>query len=146
VLVEGHHVGVLSGFRFTPTPRRKGADAQALRNAAQRSLAGAMVSRAERLARAGDGEIVLSRDGFLRWLGDPSPRSDRVDDVLKPRLRDSRRMDQLTGGPRRDDGGGAPDSGHWAYRHLLKPLNRGFPRSVVIGNGAGIALRLPRLK
>ena len=50
----------LSGFRFTPDAKAEGADAQALRGAAQKALATAIVDRAERLARAGDGEIVLS--------------------------------------------------------------------------------------
>ena len=86
VLVEGHHVGVLSGFRFTPDAQAEGADAQALRGAAQKALATAIVDRAERLARAGDGEIVLSYDGYLRWQGEPIARLVAADDVLKPRL------------------------------------------------------------
>jgi ATP-dependent RNA helicase SUPV3L1/SUV3 len=73
VLVEGHHVGALSGFRFTPDTGGEGAEAQALRNAAQKALATAIIERAERLARAADAEIVLSPTRICvgrasRWL------------------------------------------------------------------------------
>ena len=99
VLVEGHHVGMLQGFRFTPDPQAEGAEAQALRGAAQKALATAIADRAERLSRAGDREIVLSLDGYLRWQGEPIARLVAGDDVLKPRfviLAD----EQLSGPPR----------------------------------------------
>ena len=86
VLVEGHHVGMLSGFRFTPDPQAEGAEAQALRGAAQKALAAAIADRAERLARAGDGELLLSLDGSIRWQGEPVARLVAGDDMLKPRF------------------------------------------------------------
>jgi ATP-dependent RNA helicase SUPV3L1/SUV3 len=86
VLVEGHHVGMLSGFRFTPDPQAEGAEAQALRGAAQKALAAAIADRAERLARAGDGELILSLDGYIRWQGEPVARLVAGDDTLKPRF------------------------------------------------------------
>ena len=55
--------------------------------------------RAERLSRAGDRDIVLSLDGYLRWQGEPVARLVAGDDVLKPRfviLAD----EQLSGPPR----------------------------------------------
>ena len=100
VLVEGHHVGALSGFRFTPDIQAEGADAQALRNAAQKALATAIVDRAERLARAGDAEIVLSSDAYLRWGGEPIARLVPGDDVLKPRF--VILADEQLSGPSRD--------------------------------------------
>jgi ATP-dependent RNA helicase SUPV3L1/SUV3 len=100
VLVEGHHVGALSGFRFTPDIQAEGADAQALRNAAQKALATAIVDRAERLARAGDGEIVLSSDAYLRWGGEPIARLVPGDHVLKPRF--VILADEQLSGPSRD--------------------------------------------
>ncbi len=82
VVVEGHHVGVLQGFRFTPDPQAEGAEAQALRGAAQRALASAIADRAERLSRAGERDIVLSIDGSLRWQGEPVARLVAGDDML----------------------------------------------------------------
>ena len=86
VMVEGHHVGQLQGFRFTPDPQAEGAEAQALRGAAQKALATAISDRAERLSRAGDRDIVLSLDGHLRWQGEPIARLVAGDDALKPRF------------------------------------------------------------
>ena len=89
----------LQGFRFTPDPQAEGAEAQALRGAAQKALATAITDRAERLSRAGDRDIVLSLDGHLRWQGEPIARLVAGDDALKPRfviLAD----EQLSGPPR----------------------------------------------
>jgi ATP-dependent RNA helicase SUPV3L1/SUV3 len=141
VLVEGHHVGVLSGFRFTPDPQAEGAEAQALRGAAQKALATAITDRAERLARAGDGEIVLSSDGYLRWQGEPVARLVAGDDVMKPRfviLADER----LTG-PTRDLVETRLTS--WLSTHiatLLKPLVDLAQDQTLAGMARGIAFRL----
>ncbi|MGH6926619.1 MAG: helicase-related protein, partial [Propylenella sp.] len=86
VTVEGHHVGMLQGFRFTPDLQAEGADAQTLRGAAQKALAAALTDRAVRLTRAADREIVLSIDGYLRWQGEPVARLVAGDDTLKPRI------------------------------------------------------------
>ena len=141
VMVEGHHVGVLSGFRFAPDAQAGGTDAQALRNAAQRSLATAMVERAERLARAGDSEIVLASDGYLRWLGEPIARLVAAEDVLKPRfviLAD----EQLSGAPRDmvESRLAAWLSAHIAS--LLKPLIDMSQDQSLAGMARGIAFRL----
>ncbi len=141
VTVEGHHVGALSGFRFTPDAQADGAEGQALRNAAQKALATAIVDRAERLAKAGDNEIVLSFDGSLRWQGEPIARLIAGDDVLKPRfviLAD----EQLTG-PARDLVEGRLAS--WLTAHiatLLKPLIDLAQDQTLTGMARGIAFRL----
>jgi ATP-dependent RNA helicase SUPV3L1/SUV3 len=141
VVVEGHHVGVLSGFRFTPDQQAEGADAQALRNAAQKALATAIVARAEQLSRAGDGEIVLSSDGYLRWQGEPIARLVAGDDVLKPRfvlLAD----EQLTG-PSRDLAESRLTA--WVANHiatLLKPLVDLAADQTLSGMARGIAFQI----
>jgi ATP-dependent RNA helicase SUPV3L1/SUV3 len=86
VLVEGHHIGALHGFRFTPDPRAEGAEAQTLRGAAQKALLTAIHERAERIARAGDREIVLSLDGAIRWQGEPVAKLAPGDAALRPRI------------------------------------------------------------
>ncbi len=141
VMVEGHHVGVLQGFRFTPDLQAEGAEAQTLRGAAQKALAAALNDRAARLARAGDSEIVLSIDGFLRWLGEPIARLVAADDALRPRpvlLAD----EQLSGASRE-----AVDKrvNAWLTTHIgtaLKPLIDLAGDEGLAGIARGIAFQL----
>ena len=141
VLVESHHVGILQGFRFTPDPQAEGAEAQALRGAAQKALASAIADRATRLSRAGDRELVLALDGYVRWQGEPIARLLAGDDVLKPRfviLAD----EQLSGPPR--DLVEARISA-WLTAHvatLLKPLVDLGEDQSLSGMARGIAFRL----
>jgi len=87
VLVEGQHVGTLDGFRFQPDPNvDTREEARALRSAAQKALAGEFERRAERVANAPNGEIVLGADGTLRWQGMAVAKIVEGDDALKPRL------------------------------------------------------------
>ncbi len=141
VMVEGHHVGVLQGFRFTPDLQAEGAEAQTLRGAAQKALAAALNDRAARLSRAGDSEIVLSIDGFLRWLGEPIARLVASKDALKPRpvlLAD----EQLSGASRE-----AVDArvNAWLTSHIgtaLKPLIDLAGDESLSGIARGIAFQL----
>ena len=71
VVVEGHAIGRLDGFRFTPDASTAGSEAKALAGAAQKALAGEIDVRATRLAQAADGQFVLATDGTIRWLGQP---------------------------------------------------------------------------
>jgi len=87
VLVEGQHVGRLSAFRFTPDVGGDDANAKALRAAAQKALAGELEARAEKLSVAPDGDIVLSADGTLRWLGEPVGTLAAGDRVMTPQVR-----------------------------------------------------------
>src|SRR6516164_2398389 len=68
VMVEGHGIGRLDGFMFTPEPSSPGSEAKAVAGAAQKALAGEINARATRLAQAADGQFVLSNDGTVRWL------------------------------------------------------------------------------
>ena len=87
VLVEGQHVGTLSGFRFLPDARATGPEARALNTAAQKALVGEIEARAARLSLAGDGDFVLAQDGTLRWKGEPVAKLAEGERVLEPRLR-----------------------------------------------------------
>mgnify|MGYP003645134963 CR=1 FL=1 len=71
VSVEGHAVGELQGFRFSPDTKAEGADGRAVRTAAQKALAGEFEKRAERFANAPNGDLALGSDGLVRWLGAP---------------------------------------------------------------------------
>ncbi|WP_265517761.1 helicase-related protein [Nitratireductor luteus] len=100
VLVEGHHVGEMQGFRFTADRTAEGEDARAVKAAAQKALAAEFEARAERFGAAPNGDLALGSDGVLRWLGAPVATLVAGDDALRPRvvvLAD----EQLTG-PARD--------------------------------------------
>ncbi len=87
VLVEGQHIGTLSGFVFLPDAQSSGPEAKALNLAAQKALAGELESRAARLSLAADEAIVLAQDGMLRWQGEPVGRLSAGDKVLAPKVR-----------------------------------------------------------
>lgn len=87
VLVEGQHVGMLQGFRFTADPKAGGPEVKALNLAAMKALGSEMESRAARVVLAGDDAFVLSHDGLVRWTGEPVARLVAGDKVLEPRLR-----------------------------------------------------------
>ena len=86
VFVEGHHVGQLSGFRFTPDSSAEGPDQKAVMSAAQKSLAIEFEARAARLHASGNHDFALGSDGTVRWLGDPVARLASSDSILAPRI------------------------------------------------------------
>ncbi|OWV90950.1 helicase-related protein [Rhizobium sp. R693] len=86
VFVEGHHVGQLSGFRFTPISGAEGPDAKAVQSASQKALALEFEARAARLHAAGNGDLAIGSDGSIRWLGDPVARLAGSDHVMRPRV------------------------------------------------------------
>lgn len=86
VFVEGHHVGQLAGFRFTPVSGTEGPDAKAVQAAAQKALALEYEARAARLHASGNGDLALSSDGLVRWLGEPVARLAAGDNIMKPRV------------------------------------------------------------
>ncbi|WP_349042858.1 helicase-related protein [Agrobacterium sp. SORGH_AS 787] len=86
VFVEGHHVGQLAGFRFTPVSGTEGPDAKAVQAAAQKALALEYEARAARLHASGNGDLAMSSDGLVRWLGEPVARLSAGDNIMKPRV------------------------------------------------------------
>lgn len=86
VFVEGHHVGQLAGFRFTPVSGTEGPDAKAVQAAAQKALALEYEARAARLHASGNGDLAMSSDGLVRWLGEPVTRLAAGDNIMKPRV------------------------------------------------------------
>ena len=69
VVVEGHNVGKLHGFRFTGDASATGPDAKAATAAAMKALAQEIEKRAARIAACPNSDIVLTDDGNLRWMG-----------------------------------------------------------------------------
>ena len=141
VVVEGHHVGELQGFRFTADQSANGEDAKAVRTAAQKALAAEFETRADRFAASANGDIALGSDGVLRWIGAPIGTLTSGEDALKPRvilLAD----EQLTGPARDKVAARAERFVSFQIESLLKPLVDLKNADQIAGIGRGIAFRL----
>ncbi|MCB1385689.1 MAG: helicase [Nitratireductor sp.] len=141
VKVEGHLVGRLSGFRFTPDMAGQSPEAKAANAAAMKVLAGEMEKRAGRLAASANTDFILDSEGSLRWHGEAVARLTAGEDYLKPRvilLAD----EQLTG-PARDSVANRLE--RWVHNHLanvLKPLVEMTGDQTLEGLARGLAYRL----
>jgi ATP-dependent RNA helicase SUPV3L1/SUV3 len=141
VLVEGHHVGELQGFRFTADQAANGEDGKALRAAAQKALATEFEARSERFSACANGDIALGSDGVLRWIGAPIGTLAAGEDALKPRVilfAD----EQLTGPARDKVAARAERFVNFQVESLLKPLVDLKNAEQITGIGRGIAFRL----
>ncbi|RWP50864.1 helicase-related protein [Mesorhizobium sp.] len=141
VLVEGHHVGELQGFRFTADQSAGGEDAKAVRTAAQKALAAEFEARAERFGASANGDIALGSDGTLRWIGAPIGTLVAGDEPLKPRL--VLLADEQLTGPARDKVAARADRFvNFQIESLLKPLVDLKNAEQITGIGRGIAFQL----
>ena len=141
VVVEGHHVGELQGFRFTADQSAAGEDGKAIRAAAQKALAAEFETRAERFSASANGDIALGSDGVLRWIGAPIATLTSGEDPLRPRtilLAD----EQLTGPARDKVVARAERFVNFQVESLLKPLVDLKNADQLTGIGRGIAFRL----
>lgn len=87
VIVEGHVIGRLEGFRFAPASTAGTSDAKALSAAAQKALSGEIEARANRIAHSADSQFLLASDGTIRWIGEAVAKLAAGDNVLRPRVR-----------------------------------------------------------
>ena len=141
VLVEGHHVGELQGFRFTADQSAGGEDAKAVRTAAQKALGAEFEARAERFAASANGDIALGSDGMLRWIGAPIGTLVAGEDALKPRL--VLLADEQLSGPARDKvAARAERFVNFQIESLLKPLVELKSAEQISGIARGIAFQL----
>ncbi len=86
VLVEGHFVGRLDGFRFQPDAEAGGEEVKRLLAAANRVLRGEIATRARRLAASRDNSFRLAPDGMVLWLDGAVGRLLPGDSALAPRV------------------------------------------------------------
>ncbi len=138
VLVEGQHVGMLQGFRFTADPKAGGPEAKALNMAAMKALGAEIDARAARVSLAGDEAFVLSHDGLVRWIGEPVARLAAGEKVLEPRLR--LLVEENVAGPAREQIEARLTT--WLKSHvtrLLGPLQVLEAATTVTGIARGIA-------
>lgn len=141
VVVEGHVIGRLDGFTFTPEASSAGTEAKALAGAAQKVLAVEIDARASRLGQAPDEHFVLATDGVIRWQGQPVGKIVAAEEVLKPRVRVVA-DEQLTGASR-DAVQARLDL--WLKTHIEKflgPLFQLAGAEDIVGMARGIAFQL----
>ncbi|MFN6941003.1 MAG: helicase-related protein [Parvibaculum sp.] len=141
VLVEGHHVGELQGFRFTADQKAEGEDAKAVRAAAQKALASEFETRAERFSASANGDFALTADGLVRWIGAPVASLTAGDDALRPRailLAD----EQLTGPARDKVAARIERFVNYQIETALKPLFDLQAADQLSGMARGIAFQL----
>ncbi len=86
VLVEGHSVGRLDGFRFVPDDATSAEGARALLTSARRALARELPARLRRLEQAPDDAFRLSPDGVILWQGAAIGRLAAGEQPLAPRI------------------------------------------------------------
>ncbi|UCI08602.1 helicase-related protein [Mesorhizobium sp. B1-1-8] len=141
VLVEGHHVGELQGFRFTADQSAGGEDAKAVRTAAQKALAAEFEARADRFGACANGDLALGSDGTVRWIGAPIGTLVASDEALKPRLV-LLADEQLTGPARDKVAARAERFVNFQIESLLKPLVDLKNAEQLTGIGRGIAFQL----
>ncbi len=86
VVVEGHPVGHLEGFRFVPDPVAEGDEKKLVVRAARRALREEMPRRVAAAEAAPDSSLALTVDHALTWDGAPIARLIRGDAVARPRV------------------------------------------------------------
>src|SRR5712671_262439 len=141
VVVEGHSIGRLDGFTFTPDASAAGSEARTLAGAAQKALAGEIDARAQKASQAPNDQFVLATDGAIRWMGQPVGKLLAGEEVLKPRVRII--ADEHLTGPARDLVQARLDL--WVKAHIEKflgPLLQLLAAEDITGMARGVAFQL----
>jgi len=84
VVVEGHAVGQLEGFRFVPDAPDRSDEARALLTAARRALRDEIANRVRALENEPDEAFALGEHGVLSWRGIAVARLGAGPSVLAP--------------------------------------------------------------
>jgi ATP-dependent RNA helicase SUPV3L1/SUV3 len=140
VIVEGHGVGQLAGFRFIPDGSGGVEESRPLLNAARRALAREIPDRLARLEGAPDPAFSLSSAGVLSWEGAPVGRLIAGETMTRPRV-DPLQSDLLDGAQRERL---RRRLALWVEHHIarrLKPL-AAAGTSPVVGATRGIVFQL----
>jgi len=141
VLVEGHHVGRLEGFRFSADHTAQSVDAKAVRAAAQKALMSEYEARADRFAAGANSDLAIGQDGVVRWIGQPVATLVAGEDILKPRailLAD----EQLAAASREKIAKRLERFVAFHFETVLKPLFDLLNADALVGMTRGIAFRL----
>lgn len=142
VVVEGHNVGKLLGFRFSADNSATGPEAKAANAAAMRALASEIEKRASRLAACPNSDVVLGEDGTLRWMGQAVARVvANKENVLSPGM--ILLADEQLTGPALEKVTNRLE--RWLANHienLLRPLVELSRDETISGTARGLAFQL----
>jgi ATP-dependent RNA helicase SUPV3L1/SUV3 len=86
VIVEGHAVGYIGGFRFFPDPTTEGEERRLVLRAARRALRDEMPRRVGVVETAPDAAFAFGDDNGITWDNVPIARMKRGTSVLRPRV------------------------------------------------------------
>jgi len=86
VMVEGHYVGKMDGFRFQPDAAEGPNAAKAVLTAAARGLKSEVAARVARLCAAGADAFALTGDGHILWEDQPVARLTAGPEPLRPAI------------------------------------------------------------
>ncbi len=86
ILIEGHLIGSIEGFRFKLAKSDTENDNKSARSAAASAIAPQILHRARTLIATPNDKIVLTSDGFLRWKGEIVAELAEGDEIFSPRI------------------------------------------------------------
>ena len=86
IVVEGHPVGHVEGFRFVPDPLALGDEKKLVIRAARRALHEEIPRRVSGIEAAADDSFALTDDHAVTWEGAPIARMVRGDSVSRPKI------------------------------------------------------------
>ncbi|MGM0584550.1 MAG: helicase-related protein [Pseudomonadota bacterium] len=141
VTAEGHVLGRLDGFRFTPDPEATGDEARTLRAASTEGLKAEFQRRSDRFYNAPDTEIDVTEQGGLMWgelaVGKLVKGPDRLSPEVEPFVDEIAGDDVRTKVQRR--------LSHWISRRVaaqFEPLIKMRDDEAVAGLARGVAFSL----
>ncbi len=142
VIVEGHNVGKLHGFRFSADTSASGPEAKAANAAAMKALAQEIERRAARLSACPNSDVVFSEDGCLRWMGQTVARVvGNESSALAPKL--ILLADEQLTGPALDKVQNRLERWLANYiENLLRPLIELSRDETVTGSARGLAFQI----
>ncbi len=141
VTAEGHALGRLEGFRFTPDPEAKGDEARTLRAASTQALQSEFSRRADKFYNAPDTEIDVTEQGGLMWGELAVGKLVKGPDALAPGVHGF--VDEIAG----DDVRQKVERrlSHWINRRiaaLFEPLTQMRDDEAMTGLARGVGFRL----
>ncbi len=87
VVVEGHTVGRIHGFSFSPDPAAEGDERRLVLRAARRALRAEVPRRVSQVDAAPDTAFTLTAQNAVEWDGVPVARLQAGPDAMRPRVR-----------------------------------------------------------
>lgn len=94
LLVEGEHIGTVTGFRFAVDAQASLADRKMLLSAAEKALPRILAEQARTLRDSGFDGVLLDC-GAVRWAGQDIARLEQAASVIAPRLVPARELDRI---------------------------------------------------